>query len=148
MFGRMMSERLGKVHFWLTFLFFNLDVLPHAPSSGMGGMMRRIYDPSQYEFRTCPMQDLNTLITVAALAAVRRPSSLRVQLLLEPVPRASRRSEPVAGELAGMVGALAAAARQLRRAMPIVYRGPYEYSVAAERGRLTAAGTSAARRHA
>ena len=28
MFGRMMNEKLGKIHFWLTFVFFNLTFFP------------------------------------------------------------------------------------------------------------------------
>ena len=30
MFGRMMNETLGKIHFWLTFISFNVHVLPDA----------------------------------------------------------------------------------------------------------------------
>jgi cytochrome c oxidase subunit 1 len=28
MFGRMMSETLGKIHFWLTFIAFNVTFFP------------------------------------------------------------------------------------------------------------------------
>src|SRR5207302_9674965 len=45
MFGRMMSERLGKVHFWLTFIFYNMTFFP-MHIVGMGVQMRRIYDPT------------------------------------------------------------------------------------------------------
>jgi cytochrome c oxidase subunit 1 len=37
------------VHFWLTILFYNLTFFP-MHILGMAGHMRRIYDPSQYEF--------------------------------------------------------------------------------------------------
>ena len=44
MFGRMMNERLGKVHFFLTFIFFNgTFFLMHIV--GMHGHPRRIADP-------------------------------------------------------------------------------------------------------
>jgi cytochrome c oxidase subunit 1 len=64
MFGRFMSETLGKVHFWLTFVgvycvFFPMHVL------GIGGQMRRIYDPTQYQFLV-PQQPVNVFITIAA----------------------------------------------------------------------------------
>src|SRR5207245_11131672 len=49
MFGKLMSERWGKVHFWLTFLFYNCTFFP-MHILGMAGEMRRIYDPSQYTF--------------------------------------------------------------------------------------------------
>jgi cytochrome c oxidase subunit 1 len=61
MFGRLMSERLGKIHFWLTFvplfaIFFGMLVLGNA------GMQRRLYDPSVYEtFR--PLQKWNKSLT-------------------------------------------------------------------------------------
>src|SRR5690606_21312890 len=42
MFGRMMDERLGKWHFWLTFIAMNLTFFP-MHYSGMLGMPRRIY---------------------------------------------------------------------------------------------------------
>src|SRR6266487_3294919 len=49
MFGRLMHEGWGKVHFWLTFVFYNCVFFP-MHILGMGGMMRRLYDPSQYTF--------------------------------------------------------------------------------------------------
>ena len=64
MFGRMMNEGLGKVHFALTFVFFNLTFFP-MHSLGVGGHMRRIYDPTQYEFLQ-PMQPVNVFITTSA----------------------------------------------------------------------------------
>ena len=48
MFGRMMNETLGKWHFWLMFVFFNLTFFP-MHTMGLAGMMRRIADPTQYE---------------------------------------------------------------------------------------------------
>ena len=64
MFGRLMNETLGKLHFWLSFIgvycvFFPMHVL------GIGGQMRRIYDPTQYMFLQ-PQQPLNVFISVAA----------------------------------------------------------------------------------
>jgi cytochrome c oxidase subunit 1 len=64
MFGRMMSERLGKVHFGLTFVFYNLTFFP-MHFLGMTGHMRRIYDPTQYEFLR-PYQGTNRLISISA----------------------------------------------------------------------------------
>jgi cytochrome c oxidase subunit 1 len=40
--GRLMDERLGKWHFWLTFIAMNLTFMP-MHFSGMQGMPRRIY---------------------------------------------------------------------------------------------------------
>src|SRR5947209_7219405 len=60
MFGRMMSERWGKVHFWLTFVFYNLTFFP-MHILGNAGHMRRIYDPTQYDFLK-PYQPMNEFI--------------------------------------------------------------------------------------
>jgi len=65
MFGRLMSEGLGKLHFFLTFVFFNLTFFP-MHFLGVGGHMRRIYNPLHYEF-LAPFQGMNTFITVSAL---------------------------------------------------------------------------------
>jgi cytochrome c oxidase subunit 1 len=64
MFGRMMSPALGKIHFWLTFITYNLVFFP-MHGLGAGGHMRRIYDPTQYEFLQ-PMQWVNELISISA----------------------------------------------------------------------------------
>ncbi|HEX6252228.1 MAG TPA: cytochrome c oxidase subunit I [Gemmatimonadaceae bacterium] len=42
MTGRLMNERLGKIHFWLNFIAMNLTFFP-MHYSGMLGMSRRIY---------------------------------------------------------------------------------------------------------
>ncbi len=49
MFGKMLHSGLGKLHFWLTLIFFNWTFfLMHIV--GARGMMRRIADPSEYVF--------------------------------------------------------------------------------------------------
>jgi heme/copper-type cytochrome/quinol oxidase subunit 1 len=42
MFGRLLDERLGKMHFWLVFVGFNMTFLPQH-MLGLLGMARRIY---------------------------------------------------------------------------------------------------------
>ena len=64
MFGRLLSERLGKIHFWITFVAYYAVFFP-MHYLGVSGMMRRIYDPNVYEYLQ-PLQPVNLFITIAA----------------------------------------------------------------------------------
>ena len=64
MFGRMLSERLGKIHFWITFIAYYAVFFP-MHYLGISGMMRRLYDPNVYEYLQ-PLQPVNVFITIAA----------------------------------------------------------------------------------
>jgi cytochrome c oxidase subunit I len=46
MTGRMYDETLGKIHFWLTFVFFNITFAP-MHLIGVQGMPRRVADYSE-----------------------------------------------------------------------------------------------------
>ena len=64
--GRMLDERLGRIHFWITFLgtyaiFFPMHYL------GFVGMPRRYYAYENYAFIPPSAQDLNAFISVAAV---------------------------------------------------------------------------------
>jgi len=125
MFGRMMSEALGKLHFWLTFLLFNAVFIPMF-FVGAGGMMRRIANPMQYEFLR-PLQPINVSITIASilLLLAQLPFVLNFFWSLFAGQVAERNpwqantlewsapSPPPHGNF---------------ETVPIVYRGPYEYS--------------------
>ncbi len=65
MFGRMLNEGLGKLHFVLTFVFFNMTFFP-MHNLGLGGMMRRIANPMVYEHLR-QLQPLNQLSTIGAM---------------------------------------------------------------------------------
>ncbi|MFQ5882900.1 MAG: cbb3-type cytochrome c oxidase subunit I [Candidatus Methylomirabilales bacterium] len=125
-FGRMMNETLGKIHFWLTFILFNAVFVPMF-LLGAGGMMRRIVNPMQYEFLQ-PLQPLNVFITICAILlflgqipfvvnffwslcagkkAARNPWEANTLEWRTPSP-------PPHGNF---------------EAIPVVYRGPYEYSL-------------------
>jgi cytochrome c oxidase subunit 1 len=64
MFGRMMNETLGKLHFVGTFIFTN-GVFYMMHQLGMAGLMRRTADPYDYE-TYAHLQPLNEFITISA----------------------------------------------------------------------------------
>jgi cytochrome c oxidase subunit I+III len=59
--GRMLSERLGQVNFWLFFVGFNLTFFP-MHLLGLGGMTRRVYT----YLPQMQWDDMNLLATVGA----------------------------------------------------------------------------------
>jgi cytochrome c oxidase subunit 1 len=64
MFGRMLNERLGKLHFWLTLpAFYCIFISQHF--LGFGGMPRRYYSFSNFSFLE-EIQDINIFVTWAA----------------------------------------------------------------------------------
>ena len=65
MFGTMLNEFWGKVHFWITMMGLN-GVFFGMMLVGYGGMHRRIYNPFIYEF-TQKLIPLNTFTTWSAI---------------------------------------------------------------------------------
>jgi cytochrome c oxidase subunit 1 len=65
MFGKMTNPALGHLHFWGTLIFFNMTFFP-MHIIGVGGQMRRIYNPMQYEFLQ-HQQHWNVFMTYGAL---------------------------------------------------------------------------------
>src|SRR2546427_10963065 len=79
MFGRVMSEPLGKVHFWLTFVFYNCTFFP-MHILGMGGQMRRLEDPPQYDFPH-PPHAVDIVVPINAVLLLAAPHPVPFHLL-------------------------------------------------------------------
>jgi cytochrome c oxidase subunit I len=125
MFGRLLSDRLGKVHFWLTVLFFNLTFFP-MHNLGIAGMMRRIYDPTQYDFIR-PFQQINTFITIAALCLIATQFIFAFNFIYSMFRGEKAPNNPWrANSLEWTVPSPPPHGNFER--MPVVRRGPYEYS--------------------
>src|SRR2546425_1094576 len=125
MFGRMMHEGIGKVHFWLTFVFYNMTFFP-MHIIGMGGQMRRIYDPTIYDFLK-PQQPLNEFISYSAFALF----AVQILFIINFVwglfrGRKAERNPWHANTLEWV--APSPPPHGNFEAIPTVYRGPYEYS--------------------
>ena len=126
MFGRVMNESLGKIHFWLTFIFFNCTFIP-MHLIGVGGHMRRIYNPMQYEFLQ-PMQPMNVFITVSAfcLGAAQLVIMFNFCWSLYRGKRAER--NPWQANTLEWSAPSPPPHLNWGDTLPSVYRGPYEYS--------------------
>ena len=125
MFGRMMNERLGKIHFWLTLIFFNATFFP-MHLVGLGGMMRRIANPLQYEFLQS-LQPINVFITISGIGLAL--SQLVFLLNVGWSLVAGRKAERNPWQATTLEWATPSPPPHGNfDALPVVYRGPYEYS--------------------
>ncbi|GCC52955.1 cytochrome c oxidase subunit I [Chryseotalea sanaruensis] len=68
MFGRMMDERLGQIHFWITFIGVYLVFFP-MHYIGIAGFPRRYYSWTNFETFS-GFADLNMLVSIAAVATL------------------------------------------------------------------------------
>jgi len=129
MFGKMMDETLGKLHFWLTVIPFNLIFLPLFVL-GASGQHRRIYDYTNFPELSQPwQQDLRVLATVSLCVM------LGAQLIFFYNVAKSWISGPKAGNNPWNAATLEWTAASppphgnWPEGLPNCYRGPYEYSV-------------------
>src|SRR6266487_1211174 len=125
MFGRMMNERLGKIHFVLTYIFFNGAFFP-MHFLGVGGHMRRIYNPMQYEFIQ-PMQHWNVFITVSALILGASQIFFLYNFVWSLFAGKKAERNPWQANTLEWVAASPPPHGNFE-VQPVVYRGPYEYS--------------------
>ncbi|MFO0910530.1 MAG: cbb3-type cytochrome c oxidase subunit I [Isosphaeraceae bacterium] len=128
MFGRLMDERLGKIHFILTFIFFNgTFFLMHIV--GMHGHPRRIADPYVYDFLNNPsVRGMNIVMTYSAigLGLAQLIFAFNFFYSLVAGPRASENpwhSNSLEWQTTPPL------AHYNFETLPVVHHGPYEYSV-------------------
>jgi cytochrome c oxidase subunit 1 len=128
MFGRMMNERLGQIHFWGTILAFNCIFIPLFVL-GAAGEHRRIFDYSLFQELNRP--ELRSLDKFATL-------SLLVMLAFQPLFLVNFFWSMFRGEKAPKNPWHANTLEWTADSppphgnwpeLPRVYRGPYEYSV-------------------
>ena len=112
MFYRQMNEPLGKIHFVLTYIFFNGAFFP-MHFLGVGGHMRRIYNPLQYEFITAAA-GLECFYHLERLDPRRIADFLPGELFLQSVRRQEGGAKSLASQYSRMVGADAATPWQFR----------------------------------
>jgi cytochrome c oxidase subunit 1 len=126
MFGRMLNETLGKIHWALTFVFFNLVFFP-MHYLGMHGHMRRIYDPTQYDFLK-PLQPINEFITVSALCLGASQIFFMVNFFWSLAAGKRAERNPWHANSLEWVAASPPPHGNFDE-IPTVYHGPYEFSL-------------------
>jgi len=127
MFGRMMSERLGKLHFWLTFAaFYAVFLTQHF--LGLGGMPRRYYAFSKFEF-LAPIRDLNAFISVAAFVLGAAQLIFLVNFFWSLFRGAPAGQNPWRATTLEWVAPTPPPHGNWGEAVPEVHRWPYDYSV-------------------
>ncbi|MEK7367841.1 MAG: cbb3-type cytochrome c oxidase subunit I, partial [candidate division NC10 bacterium] len=126
MFGRMMNETLGKIHFFLTFIFFNVTFFP-MHILGVGGMMRRIYNPMQYEFLQ-PLQHWNVFITVSAICLGFAQIIFAANFLWSLFAGKKAERNPWKANTLEWTAPSPPPHGNWGETLPVVHRGPYEYS--------------------
>lgn len=129
MYGRTMNETWGKIHFWLTFITFNAVFFP-MHIIGAEGQMRRIADPTAYDYLK-PQQEWNVMITMAAFALGATQLIFLGNFLWSMFKGKKAEANPwEANTLEWSIPSPAPYGNF--EVIPTVYRGPYEYSSGAD----------------
>ncbi len=127
MFGRMMNESLGKFHFWITFLGVYAIFVPfHA--MGMLGMPRRYSRFDEYEFLK-HSKGLVLFVTVAAIITVAVQFVFYFNLVWSLFKGKKASDNPWEATTLEWTTATPPPHDNFAGHVPVVYRGPYEFSV-------------------
>ena len=130
MFGRMMNETLGKVHFWGTIIPLNTIFIPLFVL-GAAGQHRRIYNYNHFpELSTPDLQNLRVMATTALLVMIAFQFVFLFNLFWSMFRGEKAGPNPWrATTLEWTTQSPPGHGNWPPNEMPRVYRGPYEYSV-------------------
>jgi cytochrome c oxidase subunit I len=126
MFGRMMNERLGKIHFWGTIIAFNFIFIPLF-LTGSAGDHRRIFDYSQFP-ELAGLQGLRQLATYALLVLIAFQPVFLFNFFYSMFKGKVAEANPWKANTLEWAAPSPPPHGNFAE-MPVVYRGPYEYSV-------------------
>ena len=124
--GRSMNTTLGKLHFWPSFIFMNGIFMPMM-FEGMAGLSRRLFDPTVYEIGQA-VHGLTVMSSWSAwcLALAQIPFIINFFWSM----RKQERAEENPWQATTLEWATATPPPHGNfTAPPVVYSGPYEYSV-------------------
>jgi cytochrome c oxidase subunit 1 len=128
MFGKMMNETLGKLHFWLTIIPFNLIFLPLFVL-GAAGQHRRIFDYTNFPELSLPwMQDLRVLATVSLCVMIGAQVLFFYNVITSWMSGPTAGKNPWKSNTLEWTTASPPPHGNWPEGLPTCYRGPYEYS--------------------
>ncbi len=127
MFGRFMSESLGKVHFWITFIGVYLIFVP-MHTMGMVGMPRRFAQFTEYEFLSS-LHPLVMLVSVAAIVTILVQILFYFNLVWSIFKGQKAPDNPWDATTLEWTTASPPPHDNFAGHLPVVYRGPYEFAV-------------------
>jgi cytochrome c oxidase subunit 1 len=125
MFGRMMNQMIGKIHFWLSFIAFNCTFFP-MHILGVGGHMRRIYNPMQYEFLQ-NFEGMNIFISISAFVLGIAQLLLFYNVFVSMFKGKKAEDNPWQANTLEWVAPSPPPHGNFEE-IPTVYHGPYEYN--------------------
>ncbi|MEZ4234644.1 MAG: cbb3-type cytochrome c oxidase subunit I [Myxococcota bacterium] len=130
MFGRMLNERLGRIHFWGTIIPFNFIFIPLF-ITGSAGQHRRIYDYNNFpDVATPDLQMLNIIASVSLVILLCFQAVFLFNMFWSLFRGERAPANPwKANTLEWQAPSPPPHGNFPPDAMPSVYRGPYEYSV-------------------
>jgi cytochrome c oxidase subunit 1 len=126
MFGKEMNKTLGHLHFWPTLIAFNCTFFP-MHILGVGGMMRRIYNPTQYAFLE-PLQPINVFITISAIVLGLAQIPFVINFIGSLIGGKKAEQNPWKSNCLEWAAPTPVPHGNFP-VTPTVYHGPYEYSV-------------------
>ncbi|HKU41048.1 MAG TPA: cbb3-type cytochrome c oxidase subunit I [Polyangiales bacterium] len=128
MFGKMMNDTLGKIHFWGTIIPFNGIFIPLFVT-GMAGDHRRIHNYKNFPELSTPMMEMwREIATISLLVLLAFQAVFFVNLILSWLKGKPAGNNPWHANTLEWVAPSPPPHGNFAE-MPTVYRGPYEYSV-------------------
>jgi cytochrome c oxidase subunit 1 len=127
MFGRMLSERLGAIHFWITFIGAYAIFMP-MHLLGAAGHPRRYSELTGVQYVSA-MEPLQRFITIAAMVTIAGQVIFLVNLFWSMFKGRKASANPWDCTTLEWTLASPVPTHGFGEARPIVSHGPYEYSV-------------------
>jgi cytochrome c oxidase subunit 1 len=128
MFGKHLNETIGKIHFWITIIGFNVCMAPLFVL-GAAGQHRRIYDYSNFpELATPWMQNIRVIATTGLIVMLAAQLLFLINLIISFTKGRKAEANPYNANTLEWVAPSPPPHGNFAE-MPNCYRAPYEYSV-------------------